>query len=331
MTLATFAGLPDGFLTIPPERLSELTPELSLIKLEGDDPRPIVISMLLHGNEPGGLRAVQHWLTARGDRPLPHAVWLQVGNTTAAAEGRRVLDHQPDYNRIWGRSHKKTNALMAHHKEAQPVLAFDLHNSSGKNPHFAGVHLADADSLGLAAAFSDHVVHIQGPTGLFAQAMAELCPSVIWELGPPHDEQGPRWAAEVLERIVGQGAFPAADPMSMVVHRAQGIVHIHRETMFGLGPDCAVRFVPEIESYNFQEQPAGTVIAWVDDMAEDAFDVVDREGGVDVFDALLAIDDGKLVLTRPLVPVMFTTDPAVIRRDCWGYLMERQPATRAPR
>jgi len=36
-------------------------------------------------------------------------------------------------------------------------------------------------------------------------------------------------------------------------------------------------------------------------------------------------DDGRLLLRQPVIPAMYTVDPAVVRQDCLCYFMSEMP------
>ena len=42
----------------------------------------------------------------------------------------------------------------------------------------------------------------------------------------------------------------------------------------------------------------------------------------DVTERYFALSDGAIVLKRPVVPAMYTTDPYVVHQDCLCYLMQ---------
>jgi hypothetical protein len=88
------------------------------------------------------------------------------------------------------------------------------------------------------------------------------------------------------------------------------------------GRDAALRFVPDLDHFNFRELAAGTLLGWARDAAR--LQVIDDQGA-DVSRSLLSTEGGTLRLARPLMPAMLTRDLAVVRQDCLCYLMERLP------
>jgi hypothetical protein len=94
-------GLPQGLLGCTARDLGQCLAGPTLFHLPGRRPKPLFASVLLHGNEGTGLAAIQALIRRFGDRPLPRALSVFVGNVAAARDGLRRLDDQPDYNRIW--------------------------------------------------------------------------------------------------------------------------------------------------------------------------------------------------------------------------------------
>jgi succinylglutamate desuccinylase len=92
--------IPEGLLHCSSLTLNEVVNQPNLIHLEGKQAQPLFISVLLHGNEPTGLLAVQKLLNKYQDRELPRSLSLFFGNIQAASQGMRRLDDQADYNRI---------------------------------------------------------------------------------------------------------------------------------------------------------------------------------------------------------------------------------------
>ena len=93
--------LPECFLTATPENLHRHVLRSVIIRLPGRTQPAVAVVLLLHGNEPVGLQAVQRLLYSYAARTLPRALTLVVGNVRAAALNQRHLDDQPDFNRIW--------------------------------------------------------------------------------------------------------------------------------------------------------------------------------------------------------------------------------------
>ena len=94
-------ALPEGLTDLEVGELHAFLGGPTLLHLPGRRTPPLFVSVLLHGDEDWGWRALRSILRQSFRRPLPRALSLFIGNTAAAAEGVRYLPEQPDYNRIW--------------------------------------------------------------------------------------------------------------------------------------------------------------------------------------------------------------------------------------
>jgi len=93
--------LPNGFLHVEANELHTVLTGPTLIHLPGRRDAPLFVSILLHGNEDTGLKAMQAVLKKYQNQPLPRALSIFVGNIDAARENVRRLEGQLDYNRVW--------------------------------------------------------------------------------------------------------------------------------------------------------------------------------------------------------------------------------------
>ncbi|MGM0675841.1 M14 family metallopeptidase [Ectothiorhodospira marina] len=331
--------LPEGFTQTPPGRIHELLPEPTLIHLKGRREPPLFISVLLHGNEPVGLQAVQALLRDLPPSGLPRSLYLFVGNVQAAAEGARHLPDQPDFNRVWpGTDHPDCpeTALMRQVVETLtqgPLFAsIDVHNNTGLNPHYACVNRLDHRFLQLATLFSRTVVYFIRPRGVQSMALAAHCPAVTLECGKPEDTHGIEHARDYLRACLNLAEIPD----SPVAHHDLDLFHTVAQVKvrdsvsisFTQG-DADLNFAPDLDHMNFRELPSGTVLAKVNS-AHLAHLVARDEQGADVTSRYFDTVRDRLVLTRRVMPSMLTLDENIIRQDCLCYLMERisPPATR---
>ena len=162
--------VPPGFLEAQAADLARLLGRPTLIHLPGSRAEPLFVSIMLHGNEDVGLRAVQQFFRSRGGRSLPRAISIFVGNVAAAEANMRRLPNQPDYNRIWPGAdddgtpeHAMMRHVVAEMRERRVFASIDLHNNTGLNPYYACVTRRTHASLQLAALFSRTAVFFQRP------------------------------------------------------------------------------------------------------------------------------------------------------------------------
>lgn len=330
--LHEFDTLPPGFLHASARELHRLLPGPSLIHLPGRTVSPLFVTILQHGNEDSGLRAVQRLLAEFHVHSLPRPLALFVANVDAARTGRRRLDDQPDYNRCWPGTERDASpetAMMAAvvdaMRERRPFAAVDLHNTTGHNPLHAAVNVLDDRCLQLARRFSRTVVHFTRPRGALAAAFAGICPAVILECGRAGEATGIDRAHALLRECLLADAIPDEPPPpgAIDLFTSVALVRIPDSIRFRFGnpDDVELGLDPGLDRWNFGELPAGSVFGRVrgDIMPVRAL----APDGSEITDSLFEVIDGTLRLRRPLMPCLLTRDRQVIRQDCLCHLMER--------
>jgi hypothetical protein len=326
--------LPRGFLEATSENLHTVLQGPTLIHLPGKRPEPLFVSALLHGNEDVGLLVIQRLLLKYQDRELPRALSLFIGNVAAARAGQRLLDGQPDYNRIWPGSelpptpeHAVMAEVVAQMRARRVFASIDLHNNTGLNPHYACINRIDQRFLQVASLFSRTVVYFQRPRGVQTMAFAELCPAVTCECGKVGDESGVSHAMEFAEACLHLAEIPDHPVHGGDIHVFHTVatlkVPAHIAFSFGDG-EAPLRFGEGIELCNFRELPAGTLLAQRRSDSDAYLEVWD-EAGRESGEAFLEYSEHEIRLRRNFMPAMLTRDEQVIRQDCLCYLMERYP------
>lgn len=327
--LDQYEALPEGFLETRAEDLHQVLAKPSLIHLSGEKPEPLFFCTLLHGNETTGLYALQKLLKEYVDRPLPRSVSIFIGNVKAAEAGVRRLDEQVDYNRIWpgtsqhylAEAHmmKQVTEIMA---ERKVIASVDIHNNTGKNPHYACINRLKRRFMVLGGMFSHTMVYFTTPKGVQSAAFAELCPSVTLECGQSGDQSGIDHVYHFLTKLLHELDLeqPVADHLSL--YHTVARVNIPDGYSFGFNDDATINLLPAIEDYNFCELHPGTVMATIEPESSaylQAFDEDEREVGRDFFE----YHDERIVLKKSVMPAMLTSNTKIIRQDCLCYLMER--------
>lgn len=326
---------PPELLDCPATELHNHLPGPTLVHLPGRREPALFVSVLLHGNEPTGLLAVQALLKRYWDEELPRSLSIFIGNVSAARKGLRHLDGQPDYNRIW------PGANVFELPEAQMMqqivdtmaargmfASVDIHNNTGINPHYACVNKLNHRFLQLANLFSRTVVYFIRPRGVQSMALAKHCPAVTLECGKPGEARGLAHAIEYLDACLHLSEIPdhrvAEHDIELFHTMAQ--VRMREQASFSFDHhDVDVVFDDDLDRLNFRELPAGTILGRLRDNKKSVLLVVDEEGQ-DATTRYFQNDDQRLTLIRPAMPSMLTLDKRVIRQDCLCYLMERLSA-----
>lgn len=336
--------LPDGLLDLASQDLHRLLGGTTLIHLAGEREPALFVSVLMHGNEPVGWEAARSLLARYRDRVdsprLPRAMSLFIGNVAAAAAGLRHLPGQPDYNRVWPGSELPStpeHELMARVVEIMAgrgvFASIDIHNNTGRNPHYACVNRIDNRFLNLATLFGRTVVYFLRPRGVQSMAMAALCPAVTLECGKVGEQYGVEHAREYLDACLRLSAIPdhPVAPQDVDLFHTVAQLKVPETVRFGFPPaEAPLLLNPELERLNFRELPRGTALGRVAPGTGIAIEVRD-ERGREVTERYLHREDGELRLSLPVMPSMLTCDETVIRQDCLGYLMERYDDHLPPR
>lgn len=326
--------IPPGLLDLDATQLQAALGGPTLIHLSGRRQAPLLVSVLMHGNETTGWEAVRILLRpyASGEEELPRALSLFIGNVSAAAVGLRRLDGQPDYNRVWpGCEDRGTqeHALMRYVMEtmqARKVFAsIDVHNNTGINPHYACVNVIDNRFLHLATMFGRTVVYFIRPCGVQSLAMSKICPAVTLECGKPGQLNGVEHARDYLNACLHLAEHPEhpVSPRDIDLFHTVAIVKVRAETTFGFGEGSVdIRFEDDLDYLNFRELASGTRIGRIKPGNHIGLEVVNEQGN-DVTNRYFAVEGEALKLRVPVMPSMLTRDRRVVRQDCLCYLMER--------
>jgi succinylglutamate desuccinylase len=325
--------LPEGLLERPASALYQLFDGPTLIHLQGREKRPLVVSVIQHGNEVTGWEAIRRLLKGRDPADeLPRSLLILIGNPLAAKHRLRRLDDQPDFNRCWPGGNevdsKYTRLFRQIHdrmRELNPLAVIDIHNNTGLNPHYAAVNLIRADYLRLASLFSSKVVYFTMPAGTLSLSMSEYCPSLTLECGQAGEIHGTDHTLAFLETCLHLETISSKPIESDAVHLFHMVatVNVNSDVLFGFGrvpAELALR--EDLDKFNFCELPPGTSFGDLHNPTRQPLFAVNPEG-VDVTDDYFFFGRGQVETTREVMPSMLTLDRRVIQQDCLCYLMDR--------
>ena len=315
-------GLPPGLLDVEARALNDWLGAPTLLRLRGRERTPILISVLLHGNETSGWDGLRQVLR-RPAAALPRDLLILIGNVEAAAAGVRTLPDQADFNRIWRPASGIGAEVLASIADAPLLAVVDLHNNTGQNPPYAVLTDLSPGSLGLACLYDSGVgVFLEEPDTVLTRAFEGRAPCVALELGPVTDAQAVPRAVRYLDRLLALEQVPAGRMEDLRLFRTLARVHPPADAAFGfagLGEgDLDLVLDAGMEASNFRALPAGTDFG----VARNGFNlrVLDNQHQ-DVTDRFLTVRDGRILAAEPLIPAMYTTDENVVRQDCLCYLM----------
>ncbi len=330
---------PPELLDVPAVKIRSILPRPTLMHLSGRTTSPIFVSVLLHGDEDVGLKAIQQVLTNHRHTRLPRSLTVFFGNVEAAEAMVRFLPHQPDFNRIWPGSewphtpyHDMMRSVLEVMVERGVVASIDLHNNTGRNPYYACVTSMNAEHLHLASLFSRRVMYFQRPKGVQTQAFAQFCPAITCECGPIGDCGGVAAAVNVIEQALALGDTQVDADYATLLAQAQLPIALYRTVAtWRLLPGRSITFAsraqadvylrPDLDTLNFAALAVGQELGELSQQPSSCLEVRDESGRV-VTDEYLALHAGKLIITQPVIPSMLTTSIDAIRKDCIGYFME---------
>lgn len=325
--------LPEGILDVDAKELHHFVENHTLVRIAGKIQRPLFISILQHGDEVTGWDAIKA-LLANHSSQLPRTIYLLFGNVKAAAKNLRQLEHQPDFNRCWPGLHRKKDPIslkmafitdmMA---EIKPFASIDIHNNSGRNPHYAGINSLNGEFVNLASLFSETIIHFTSPDGIQSGAFAQFCPSVTIECGMSGTADGIEQTHTFLENLIH---LPSLKEIPGVAEHQQVLnifstVKIKPDVSIGIQGEVLepVDFLinDDLDYLNFHMIEAGTVFGkTANDDVPMPFTVTDQIGH-DITNRYFEHKGQEIILKQKVVPAMITQSIKAIRLDCLCYFM----------
>ena len=333
MKLTELDHLPAGLLELPATELNKVLGGPTLIHLQGQNPQPLFVTVLQHGNETTGWDAVRRLLKSHYEfDQLPRSLSILIGNTEAAKHRLRRLDDQLDYNRCWPGGHledsdigKMFQQVTDRVRSLSPIAALDFHNNTGLNPHYAAINRIRPEFLRLASYFSSKVVYFTMPLGTQSLSLSKLCPSTTLECGQAGEIHGTDHSMGFLETCLHLGDIPTTPMGAEDVHLFHMVatVRVHEDAFFGFGHvPTDVTFRENLDALNFRELPAGISLGDITGGPAKPL-LVTNVDGVDVTGQYFRFDRGQIETVREIMPSMLTPDRRVIQQDCLCYLMDR--------
>ncbi|PCI07703.1 MAG: peptidase M14 [Gammaproteobacteria bacterium] len=322
--------IPDALLNAKAEELNDILGAPTLFHLNGNNPQPLFICTLLHGNETTGFYAIQRLLRRYRNKKLPRAISIFIGNVAAAEQNQRHLDTQEDFNRIWPGSHHNESAekdvmqtVTNIMQKKKPFASIDIHNNTGKNPHYACINILNPHGLVLASKFSDSAVYFTTPKGVQSSAFADFCPSVVLECGQSGEKSGEDHALQFLETVLKMDELTPPEVTKLKLYHTIARVIIPKTVALADydSDNGDIVLNAELEDRNFQQIQAGTEFAIVKSSKENPL-LVKNESDEDITNEYIERKNHRLLLKKSITLAMFTVNKRAIRQDCVCYFME---------
>lgn len=301
-----------------------------------DRSRHRVVTTLLHGNEPSGVRAVLAWLRSNVVPAVDTSFFL--ASVAAALElpgfSHRVLFGHRDLNRCFAAPFEGAEGALAHQvleriRALEPEALVDLHNTTGDTPPYGVGPSQDRSRLALSSLFADRYVHNDLRLGALIEAVQEGLPSVVIECGRAGSAAADRVAARglasflALESIAPEAAGADGkrlEDITVVGSPVRVCLQPGLVLRYGDGPAEGVDLVVDVgvDRHNFHPVDRGAPFGWVRAGGPWPF-VATRADGAEVSRDLLEIRDGRVCARRPFVPIMMTADAHIAVQDCIFY------------
>lgn len=328
-SLTILDRVPEGLMHAGARDLDKVLDGPTLIELGGGDGAPLFVSVLLHGNEDSGLGAIQRILRAYANKALPRPLMILIGNVAAASMGLRRLNGQPDFNRVWPGCEEDEDSdearIMAEvHRRViarRAFAAIDIHNNTGRNPHYAVVCVREPEVMALAARFAPRAVLFRGLPGTQTSSFSGMIPAITIECGQPGSEANAAAAADLVHNVLvldDLEAMPCDAHLALFHTLAR--VRVKPEIALANAADGLwLALEPELDRHNFSHAEPGFRFGSTNHPMP--LEVVDEQGR-DVAHEYFVIEDGELRARQDVIPAMLTVDEPIIRQDCLCYIME---------
>lgn len=327
MDLKIVHKVPKELYTIDVKEVHGLFHGPSILHIEGESDETLFISTLLHGNETTSFLALQKFLKQFEKSRPPRTIIAFIGNTLGAKQGLRHLPDQPDFNRIWGQGDSKEHFLATqvflYAKKFNLFASIDIHNNTGKNPHYACINTIEDECMHLASLFSKDVVFYTEPSTVQSMAFTPLCPSVTLEAGLPGREEGTTHVLEYLNTVINLDHLNKRFDYSQIdVYHTVARILVDKDVDLDFKEvnHLDVSFIENLDELNFKELQMNQFIAF---SKEAKFLTVIDNHNKNVTHDYFNYNNQQFRVNRSFVPAMLSKDEYVIKQDCVGYIMER--------
>lgn len=297
-----------------------------------DETRTLVISTLIHGNEPSGLIALHKWLL-ENHKPATNLRIIISSIKAALLEpvfSHRYLPHEEDLNRCFNKlgdkpEYKRAALIKDVIAEANPIAVIDLHNTSGSGPAFSVITEECGDRRILASYFCPRIIM----TGLSLGSLMEVdigCPILTIECGGADDFEAHHTAYRGICDVTKSsdclsegGRFK---PVELLHHpmRLELVADTSLSYTTERDPRVDVNLTSTIEAFNKGPVAADTALGWVESGTLDAFRVFDEKGN-NVVSSILKLDGKQIKIAMNMHIFMATTRADIAKGDCLFYMV----------
>lgn len=300
-----------------------------------DSSAAILITVLQHGTEPCGFRAMLREIAKHPT--YPHDVYWLVANPKSAQQVpyffERLAPGGQNYNRIWVEDPATPDEHIA--AELYAFLSglplrgmIDLHSFAARHtaPH-CFISTADPRTVAIMKRLVPYIFVHRSVTGTLEERMAEHCVSAVIECGTNDTAEADGFAYRIIQKFLIEMDY--REGRNPVI--AQGMaenslnVKVKPDVKVGWGrrrdPTQDLTLRHDFDSLNHREQPAGTLIGWADSL--DPLFAHYRGEAVDITQ-VFHLEGEAIYLKRAKVPNLMAIQEYIAKESGW-YFFDQVP------
>ena len=215
-----------------------------------------------------------------------------------------------------------TQRVLSLMTERKVFACIDIHNNTGRNPHYAIVAKQADTHLALAREFSHRVVYATYPDTSCSVAFSKLCPSITIEAGLVGDASGIEHVSRYLIDCIESDDWQKNAIQNFNLYHTVATIKIRRACSIGLvGEGTDVELLPDVDRFNFNMLDPGTQIGFARN-ADSTCLALEGVNDSSLLSDYFTTVHGEVRTVKPIMPAMLTTDCEIIKMDCLCYLME---------
>src|SRR3989344_506704 len=317
------------------EALDKLTVPTIIHTKGNDSRRAVLVSVIIHGCEPCGFRAMLKELEKKETYPID-VYWL-VGNPKSAKVEplftNRLVPGGENYNRTWTAEHPSTEdqklcADLWDHLTKLPIIAhLDLHSftATDTSPHAITV-ADDAKTLDLAKKLAPYVFVMDCQLGALIERTRAKGPSLVVECGTNNSPEADKFAQDALERFFVQVGIRNGENNTIAhqvfVHAINVKVKPDASVVWANSADPKVKLTlrQDVAQLNIRELSKGDPLGWTDSL--DCFKVLDKNGPMDPSE-IFELKKGQILLKNPFVPNLMVAKETIAKESGFYLFTKR--------
>ncbi len=127
--------------------------------------------------------------------------------------------------------------------------AVDLHNNTGRNPHYCAVTCLEENTLRLASMFDGNILYFTDPKEVFSNFFSTLCPSLTIEAGQSGDIEGINKINLLIKNLINLNSFGDLGKLESLFNRKKIFESFGK---IKIPNSSSVRFDNKAADFNFE-------------------------------------------------------------------------------